>query len=273
MSQIRIQSSDKTLKRVVSAVSVAALSFVSLIGVSSSANASEMAPIIEFDGNVLNSSVVHSEIGERPVQGLVTLTPTPLSRVMTTSRSGYSFGGWSYAQGGPAVTTLETSSHTTSRMWLYAVWKTKLNLDANGGAGSSTIDYRFGSTLTLPPTPAVSKKGFEFAGWTSAPGNNLFVSTYRAGVDAVGNPTVYAAWKKTVSFASKGSTGTVPAPITHLEGGAKLALPTVAQISLTRSGYKFLGWSTTAKGKVVKNSTTYLPKKSAVTLYAVWKKN
>jgi uncharacterized repeat protein (TIGR02543 family) len=273
MSQISNQPSSKKTQRVVSAVSAAVLAFVSVFGVSSSANATEMAPIIEFDGNILANSVVHSEIGERPVQGVATLNPTPLSRVMTTNRAGYSFGGWSYAQGGPAVATLETATYTTTRMWLYAVWNTKLNLDPNGGAGASAVDYRFGSTLTLPTTSAASKKGYALAGWTNAPGTNLFVTTYRAASDATGNPTVYAAWKKTVSFASKGSTGTLPAPMTHLEGGAKLTLPTGAQVSLTRSGYKFMGWSTTAKGKVVKNPTAYLPKKAAVTLYAVWKKN
>ena len=274
MSEITNQSSGKMTKRVVAALSAAALAFVSVFGFSSSASASEMAPIIEFDGNIINSSVVHSEIGERPIQGVSTLNPLPLSRVMTTNRAGYSFGGWSYAQGGPAVTTLQTATHTTTRMWLYAVWNTKMNLDPKGGTGTAeTVDYRFLSTLTLPTTSAYTKKGFEFAGWSSSPTSNIFVTTYRAAADAVGNPTVYAVWKKTINFASKVSTGAVPAPVTILEGGAGVALPTAAQVNLTRPGFKFMGWSTTPRGKVVKNSASYLPKKANVTLYAVWKKN
>jgi uncharacterized repeat protein (TIGR02543 family) len=159
-------------------------------------------------------------------------------------------------------------------MWLYAVWNTKLNLDSNGGTGAAaSVDYRFPSTLTLPTTSDYKKKGFEFAGWSNSPTSNVFVTTYRAAADAVGNPTVYAMWKKTVSFASKGSTGAVPAPITHLEGGARISLPTADQVSLTRPGYKFMGWSTTPRGKVVKNASSYLPKKANVTLHAVWKKN
>jgi uncharacterized repeat protein (TIGR02543 family) len=274
MSEITNQSSDKMTKRVVAGLSAASLAFVSVFGFSSSASASEMAPIIEFDGNIINSSVVHSEIGERPIQGVSTLNPLPLSRVMTTNRAGYSFGGWSYAQGGPAVTTLQTATHTTTRMWLYAVWNTKMNLDPKGGTGTAeTVDYRFLSTLTLPTTSTYTKKGFEFAGWSSSPTSNIFVTTYRAAADAVGNPTVYAVWKKTINFVSKGSTGAVPAPVTILEGGAGVALPTAAQVSLTRPGYKFMGWSTTPRGKVVKNSVSYLPKKANVTLNAVWKKN
>ena len=274
MSEITNKSFDKMTKRVVAALSTATLAFVSVFAFSSSASASEMAPIIEFDGNIINSSVVHSEIGERPIQGVSTLNPLPLSRVMTTNRAGYSFGGWSYAQGGPAVTTLQTATHTTTRMWLYAVWNTKMNLDPKGGTGTAeTVDYRFPSTLTLPTTSTYTKKGLEFAGWSSSPTSNIFVTTYRAAADAVGNPTVYAVWKKTINFVSKGSTGAVPAPVTILEGGAGVALPTAAQVSLTRAGYKFMGWSTTPRGKVVKNSASYLPKKANVTLNAVWKKN
>ena len=273
MSQVSNKSSSK-FQRSVAAISAAALAVVSVLGLSSSASATEMAPIIEFDGNILNSSVVHSEIGERPVQYAVGLNPLPLTRVMTTNRAGYSFGGWSYTQGGPAVTTLQTSSHTTTRMWLYAVWNTKMNLDPKGGTGTAaTVDYRFLSTLTLPTTSTYTKKGFEFAGWSSSPTSNIFVTTYRSAADAVGNPTVYAVWKKTINFVSKGSTGAVPAPVTIFEGGAGVALPTAAQVSLTRAGYKFMGWSTTPRGKVVKNSASYLPKKGNVTLYAVWKKN
>lgn len=277
MSQINSVSSKNLTKRVVSAVSAAALALVSVFGVSASASASEMAPIIEFDGNIIANSVVHSEIGERPIQGVSTLNPLPLSRVMTTNRAGYSFGGWSYAQGGPAVTTLQTATHTTTRMWLYAVWNTKMNLDANGGIAAgdtvTSVDYRFLSTLTLPTTSTYAKKGYEFAGWSNSPTSNIFVTTYRAAADAVGNPTVYAVWKKTINFASKGSTGAVPAPVTIFEGGAGIALPTAAQVSLTRPGYKFIGWSTTPKGKSIKKSASYLPKKANVTLNAVWKKN
>jgi hypothetical protein len=159
-------------------------------------------------------------------------------------------------------------------MWLYAVWNTKMNLDPKGGTGAAeTVDYIFLSTLTLPTTSAYTKKGFEFAGWSSSPTSNIFVTTYRAAADALGNPTVYAAWKKTITFASKGSTGTVPAPVTIFDGGAGVALPTAAQVSLTRPGYKFMGWSTTPKGPAIKKSASYLPKKANVTLNAVWKKN
>jgi len=277
MIQTDTKTSKSSAKRILSGLAAVSLSITSVLGISASATASEMAPIIEFDGNVLNSSVVHSEIGERPVQYQVGLNPKPLSRVMTTNRAGYSFGGWSYAQGGPAITTLQTATHTTSRMWLYAVWNTKVTLDANGGrAGADTqtsVDYRFGSTLTLPSTSTLKKRGFEWAGWSNSPSSNVFVTSYRAAADAVGNPTVYAAWKKTINFASRGSKGAVPASITYLEGGERISLPTLAQTSLTRAGYDFMGWANKPNGKPIKKATSYLPKKKNITLHAVWKKN
>jgi uncharacterized repeat protein (TIGR02543 family) len=276
MTQTPFKIFSEVWKRTLATVATATLALVSVLGIPASANASEMAPIIEFDGNVLASSVVHSEIGERPVQFLVGLNPAPLSRVMTTNRAGYSFGGWSYNPGGPAVATLETATHTTTRMWLYAVWNTKVNLDANGGTRASdtasTVDYRFNSTLTLPTTSTLRKKGFTFAGWTATPNSGVFATTYRAAADAVGNPTFYAAWKKTISFKAGRATGTVPATITYLEGADRVALPTAAQISLTRAGFEFVGWSTKANGKVVKNPSSYLPKKANITLHAVWKR-
>ena len=275
MIHTETKTSNSSAKRILSGLAALSFSITSVLGIAASANASEMAPIIEFDGNVLNSSVVHSEIGARPVQGVATLNPAPLSRVMTTNRSGYSFGGWSYAPGGPAVTTLETATFTTTRMWLYAVWNTKVNLDSNGGtAGSdsvSAVDYRFNSTLTLPTTSTFKKKGFGFAGWSNSPASSTFVSTYRAAADAVGNPTVYAVWKKTINFRSKGSTGALPASVTVFEGGSGIALPTTAG-TLSRPGFEFQGWRAKKGGKAIKNTTAYLPKKANVTLRAIWKR-
>lgn len=275
MIHTETKTSNSSAKRILSGLAAVSFSITSVLGISASANASEMAPIINFDGNALNSSVVHSEIGERPVQFQVGLNPKPLSRVMTTNRVGYSFGGWSYSPGGPAVTALETASHTTSRMILYAVWNTKINLDANGGRAlantETSVDYRFPSALTLPTTSTLKKKGFEWAGWSNSPSSNAFVTTYRAAADAVGNPSVYAVWKKTINFRSKGSTGALPASVTVFEGGSGIALPTTAG-TLSRPGFEFQGWRAKKGGKAIKNTTSYLPKKANITLRAIWKR-
>lgn len=278
MIQVNTKVSKDVAKRIIASCATMSLALVSILGASTPANASEMAPIIEFDRNVLAADVVHSELGERPVQYQVALNPAPLKRAMTTNRPGYSFSGWSYVIGGPAATTLQTASHTTSRMTLYAVWGTKVNLDTNGAragrlvGGESSVDYRFGQNLTLPTGGTIRKKGYSFAGWTVVPNSGVIATTYRAAADAVGNPTVYAAWKKTINFRSKGSKGTVPASITYLEGAERITLPTVAQTALTREGFDFMGWSR-PNGKLIKKSTSFLPKKRNITLNAVWKRS
>jgi uncharacterized repeat protein (TIGR02543 family) len=265
--------------KAISLVSTAILTFVSVFVIGSNAQAlEEMTPVINFEGNVLARDVVHSQKGQRLEQYQVTLDPSPLRNSLTTDRPGYTFGGWSYAAGGPAVNTL-TASQTSTRVVLYAVWKTELRLDTNGATsgslsgGQTSLDYRFNQDLLLPFGGTIKKKGYSFAGWTLAPNSMQVVTTYRAGPSDSGNASLYAAWKKTISFASKGSVGVLPSSLTIFEGGAGVSLPTASQVLLTRSGYTFMGWSTTPKGKVVKNSASYLPKKADVTLNAVWKKN
>lgn len=273
-------SMPKLIMRHVSVASAVALALASVFGISSIAYAQEeMTPVINFDGNVLATQFVHSEKGERLEQYQVALNPAPLKRVTTTDRAGYTFGGWSYTAGGPAVTTLQTASHTSTRVLLYAVWNTKLNLDTNGATsgkldgGLATVDYRFSQDLTLPSGGTIKKKGYAFGGWTIVKDSGVVMKVYRAGPTDLGNPTVYASWKKTINFKSRGSTGTLPAPVTIFEGGSTVALPTAAQLSLNRPGFTFVGWSTTPRGKVIKRSAAFMPKKANVTLHAVWKKN
>jgi uncharacterized repeat protein (TIGR02543 family) len=279
MIQVNKTTSKNVVKRVVAVLSAISFGLTGALGVSAPANADEMAPVINFDGNILAVDFVHSEKGERLERYQLALDPRPISRVTRTDRPGYTFGGWSYAAGDQAVSSLQSSSYTSERVVLYAVWNTKLSLDTNGAragrlaGGESTVDYRFGQELTLPTRGTIKKRGFSFAGWTLVRDSGPITKTYRAASDAVGNPTLYAAWTKTINFKSRGSVGTVPASITYLEGGERISLPTLAQTSLTRAGYDFIGWSTKPNGKPIKKATSYLPKKKSITLHAVWKKN
>jgi uncharacterized repeat protein (TIGR02543 family) len=98
------------------------------------------------------------------------------------------------------------------------------------------------------------------------------VTTYTAGLNDVGNATLYAAWIKTVTFNSNfASTGTAPASQVYLAGGDRIKLPTFSEMNLRKPGYDFLGWSTTATGAVVSNPSAYEPVVAQQTLYAIWK--
>ena len=260
---------------------VVGIALVTLSGISSGGVASAQTtsnPVIFFNGNLLSNQAVHSEIGERPDNARIELNPLPLSRVMTTDRAGYSFGGWSSSPGEAPLTALTVPTESTSRI-LYAVWSTKINLDLNGATsgsvtgGATSIDYRFGQTATLPQVGTLKRKGYDFVGWTTSGTTSPLVTTYKAKPADNGNPSFVANWKKTITFSAGGGSGIVPSEITYFAGQPRISLPTVAQVSLTRAGFTFAGWATTPKGKPIKKADSYLPKKNSITLHAVWKKN
>jgi uncharacterized repeat protein (TIGR02543 family) len=97
-------------------------------------------------------------------------------------------------------------------------------------------------------------------------------TTYTAAADAVGNPTLYAAWIKTVTFNSNtATTGTIPSSQVFTSGGIALKLPVLSEMTLRKTGYDFAGWSTTATGTPVTNPGSYVPLVSQQTLYAIWR--
>jgi uncharacterized repeat protein (TIGR02543 family) len=132
--------------------------------------------------------------------------------------------------------------------------------------------YRFGQALTLPTAGTLVKAGYAFGGWMNSTISTNRFTTYNAASFDVGNPTVYVAWIKTVTFNGNGSTvGSVPASQTFVAGGTRLDLPTISAMTLRRPGYEFLGWSTTATGSPVSGPTSYVPLVAQQTLYAIWR--
>jgi uncharacterized repeat protein (TIGR02543 family) len=116
------------------------------------------------------------------------------------------------------------------------------------------------------------KSGYAFGGWMSATVSTNRSTTYTAAADAVGNPTLYAAWIKTVTFNSNTATsGTIPSSQIYTSGGTALKLPVLSEMTLRKTGYDFAGWSTTATGTPVSNPGSYVPLVSQQTLYAIWR--
>jgi uncharacterized repeat protein (TIGR02543 family) len=255
-----------------------ALILTSVLGSVSASAQTTSNPVIFFNGNLLSNQAVHSEIVARPDLARLELDPLPLTRVMTTDRLGYTFGGWSYAPGEAAVSVLTAPTESTSRI-LYAVWNSKINLDLNGATrgsvagGATSIDYRFGQTATLPLVGTLKRKGYEFAGWNAAGTTAPFVTTYKAKFTDNGGATFVASWKKTVTFVARNAVGTVPAPVTYFAGPDRISLPTVSEVALTRTGFTFAGWARSENGKPIKKPGSFLPKKKNLTLHAVWKKD
>ena len=236
-------------------------------------------PTIVFDGNVLAAAVPDSQTATRVSISSLSLSTESLARTASTARTGYTFGGWSLTQGGAATTEITTSTTSDTTRTIYAVWNTTLSYNLNGAdsglpSGSVTsTTYRFFNTLTLPTAGTMVKSGFAFGGWMPATFSvNRSTTTYTAAAAAVGNPTLYAAWIKTVNFnANTGTSGTIPASQVFTSGGTALKLPVLSEMTLRKAGYDFLGWSTTATGSVISNPTSYTPIASQQTLYAIWR--
>ena len=235
-------------------------------------------PTIVFNGNVLATSVPANGTSSRTSADSLTLTTDALTQVVTTTRPGYTFGGWSLTAGGPAVSAVTTATTSDTTRTLYAVWNTKVNYNSNGAdsgalVGAKTQDtYRFGQSLTLPTSGTLVKSGFAFGGWMPSTLSVNRSTTYTADTTAVGNPTLYAAWIKTVTFnANTATAGTIPAAQVLVSGGAALKLPVISEMTLRKTGYEFLGWATTANGRVISNPATYTPLVSQQTLYAIWR--
>jgi uncharacterized repeat protein (TIGR02543 family) len=180
--------------------------------------------------------------------------------------------------GGPVTTTISTATTADTTRTIFAVWNTAITYDLNGAdsgvptGGVTSATYRFGQNLTLPTAGTMVKSGFAFGGWMSTTLSTNRFTSYTAAADAVGNPTVYAAWIKTVTFnANTATAGTIPASQVFVSGGTGLKLPVLSEMTLRKPGYDFMGWSTTATGTLISNPASYVPLVSQQTLYAIWK--
>lgn len=248
------------------------LAISGLVSIASPANAGTNVDV-SYKGNTIGTGVPASITVDRD------LVPLPGASLVTGSRAGYTFGGWSLTSGGaPLAGSTFAFSSTLSRLDLFAVWNTTLTYNLNGpDSGSLTASktsdtYRFAQTLTLPTAGTAVKSGFAFGGWLTSTISTNRLASYLAGTTETGNRTLYAAWIKTVSFNSNGAgVGSLPPSQVYLEGGARLKLPTASEMTLRRPGYQFLGWSTSPTGTVVANPTSYVPMVAQRSLFAIWK--
>jgi uncharacterized repeat protein (TIGR02543 family) len=266
-------------QRTISIVLTGLLVIASLIAIPTSAIAATAAnPTISFDGNTLATAAPASEASTRVSSDSLRVSTESLARTATTTRTGYTFGGWSLARGEAATNEITTATTSDTTRTIFAVWNTAVLYNVNGAdsgalTGSKTQDvYRFGQILTLPSAGTLAKSGFAFGGWMSSSLSATRITTYSAGSSDVGNPTLFASWIKTVTYnANTATTGTIPAPQVFTSGGVALKLPVLSEMTLRKTGYDFMGWSTTATGTPITNPGSYIPLVSQQTLFAIWR--
>jgi len=229
--------------------------------------------IISFDRNGGDGEAIASVKGYKGDTVSITFPD------LTGTREGYKFIGWSLDQNATSATyKTETISITLQdSKTYYAVWgaPTTILFDANGGTGSVPADLKlFGGDSFTIPSASLTREGYKFLGWSwSSTATSANLTAGNAYIyDASNGTTLYAVWgaPTTITFNANGGTGSVPADIKVFDGDNF----TIPSASLTREGYKFLGWSwsSTATYASLTAGTNYTYYSSnGTTLYAVWK--
>lgn len=203
------------------------------------------------------------------------------------TRSGFTFVGWSATDGSETAEYFAGDKVTLKDdLTLYAVWDMDpisftLTFDANEGTGapepmtvtSKDEICRFDIPSTLP-----TLNGYECVGWSTVRNGSL---EYKAG-ESIGvpyaepNETLYAVWMPLLTYTLKfdANNGTnAPGDVTGQTIGDSISLR-VPVDTPTRTGYKFLGWSTdsSADSAEIYAGQSYKLTSRTVTLYAVWEK-
>jgi uncharacterized repeat protein (TIGR02543 family) len=183
----------------------------------------------------------------------------------TPARSGYIFAGWyTAASGGTRVGGAGDSYTPSANITLYAQWGKPCNVyyNANGGTCDTVSAYYDGTTLTLPEATNGNKV---LKGWYTEATDGERVGTAGDAYNPSAEITLYAQWQDPATVIYDANGGTCATSSATFEG-TELTLPTPE-----RTGYKFLGWYTSASGgtKFGDAGKTFIPSESVI-YYAQW---
>ena len=202
-------------------------------------------------------------------------------RTATVDKTAYGKRGSSYTIYSPTISgytpskssvsgTFSSESSSTTVYYYESTYTISFN--ANGGSGApSSITKKHFTNATLP-TAKPYRTGYTFKGWGTS--SSTSYAAYQPGSTFYtnANTTLYAVWSAktyTISYNANGGSGG-PGLQTKTHGIKML----ISRVEPTRSGYTFLGWSTSPSA----SSASYQPGEwyyanADLTFYAVWKKN
>jgi uncharacterized repeat protein (TIGR02543 family) len=234
---------------------------------------------VTYNSNGSSSGSVPTDAGAY----LPGATVSVLGNSGTLAKTGFTFGGWNTAADGSGITyTAATTFAIAGNTTLYAKWGYTVTYNGNGyDGGTAPIDsnvYLAGATVTTLGSGSLSKSGYSFAGWNSAPNGSGTSYNQSTTFAIAGNSTLYAQWSPLptygVTYNGNGNSGgTVPySGFSYLYGDTvPVALNTGA---LTKTGYTFAGWNSAANG----SGTNYAAGGTFgitgdITLYTKWNIN
>ncbi|MBR7042531.1 MAG: InlB B-repeat-containing protein, partial [Bacilli bacterium] len=194
--------------------------------------------------------------------------------------------GTSYSQATKyKVSDFANVSEGNKMVSLYVNWVPAtytITYNANGGSGApsaTTYTYATSGTVNLSTT-VPTRADYTFLGWSTS--STATSATYSAGgaynKNVASNVTLYAVWRVngatyTINYNANGGSGAPSATSYIYSTSGTVNLSTTVP---TRTGYTFLGWSTSSTATSATYSAGGAYSKNIagnVTLYAVWKAN
>lgn len=178
------------------------------------------------------------------------------------TKIGYEFLGWTHSGNSTPAKNVEITKGTTGYLTFTANWKANsylVSFNSDGGNSISDLSVTYDSNYSLP-TPI--KTGYSFSGWYN--GDNLVSSN--------------GIWKYTTNLNLVAKWSLDSYSITFYLNGGEADNPTSYNIYTStftlnnpvKTGYKFVGWSTSANGTKYMNVTIEKGSTGAKTYYANW---
>ena len=202
-------------------------------------------------------------------------------RTATVDKTAYGKRGSSYTIYSPTISGYTPSkssvsgtfsSESSSATVYYYESTYTISFNANGGSGApSGITKKHFTNATLPSDKPY-RTGYTFKGWGTS--SSTSYAAYQPGSTFYtnANTTLYAVWSArtyTISYNANGGSGG-PGSQTKTHGIKML----ISRVEPTRSGYIFLGWSTSPSATSASyQSGEWYYANADRTFYAVWKKN
>ncbi len=196
------------------------------------------------------------------------------------TRTNYTFVGWSTSStatsatysNGQSVSSLSTVQYAT--VTLYAIWKSTIKFDKQGGTGGSDTSTAV-ERAVMGSATAPTRSGWTFGGYyklASGQGTQYYNSSMTSmhANDLPGHTTLYAKWTSTINLDQQtGSGGS-----TSVTGVYAAAMPTAA--APTKSGFNFNGYYTGTNGTGTQYYTNSMASAhvydlaEGASLYAYW---
>ncbi len=186
------------------------------------------------------------------------------------TRSGYEFEGWATSADGDVDYDPSESYTKDSDITFYAVWKPlsyKVTYNANGGTGAPAAQVKIHNEKLYITDDTPERDGYSFVGWATTKTGSV---SYKASQQYTSDKdiTLYAVWEAntyTISYNANGGSGV---PKNQTKKYAESI--NISTQEPTREDYIFLGWSTSADGRVEFAPGSVCSVNENITLYALW---